>query len=199
VQKEEAAKTLLAQNTTSSLNEALDAPAVKKVSDDFAEALAGVLKEKKDAVGVAIAVNGALEEVNIYPNHKLLGKLYPRLLQSYAVQATAQKDKAKDAKSLSTTDVAQFMKEGQEKAKRTDINARNLLQLSEGAASYQCATEYDGKVVHQQVMSKDPARPSGDARPRMNDNVPQRQQANNPGLPNQPLPPLQMPNPAPRP
>src|SRR5262249_15988987 len=89
-----------AGNTNSNLNGTLDDPKVKKISAAFAEGLSGVLKERPDAVGVAVAVNGKIEEVNVYPNHQLLGKLYPRLLQSYALQATLEKDKAKDAKEV---------------------------------------------------------------------------------------------------
>jgi hypothetical protein len=139
-----------------SLNEAVDAPEAKKVSDDLAEALSGILDKHDDAVGVAVAVNGKIEEVNIYPNHQLLGKLYPRLLQSYALQAAARKDKVADAKPLSSTEVAQFMKgDGKEKAKRTDeINPDNRLEVRDGENGYLCATQYQGTVVHRQILSK---------------------------------------------
>jgi hypothetical protein len=149
--------------STSSLNEALDAPQARKISDDFAEALSGVPRHYQDAVGVAIAVNGTIEEINIYPNHQLLAKLYPRLLQSYALQATAEKDKAKDAKSVSPEEVAQFMKtDGKEKSKRTDkINPDNRLEIAHFEGACRCATEYNGVVVHRQVMRENPATAAG--------------------------------------
>jgi hypothetical protein len=153
-QKANAARALNAPNTNSSLNETLDSPEVKKLSETCAKALSAVLKDHPNAVGVAIAVNGKIEEVNVYPNHRLLGKLYPRLLESYAVQAAVEKDKEKEA-APSPDAVQAFMAEGKEKAHRTDkVNSDNLLQVSDLDSKVRCATEYAGKPVHHQWMTK---------------------------------------------
>src|SRR5262249_42530329 len=104
-----------AEINNSSLNETLEAPKVKKASDEFAAALESAVAGHPTAVGVAIAVNGKLEEFNVYPNHRLLTKLYPRLIRSYALQAILESDKAKDAPALSGGDVVKFMTEGKEK------------------------------------------------------------------------------------
>ncbi len=120
-QKEVAQVQLRVANTNSSLNETLDSPAVRILSDEFANALSGVLKDQEDVVGVAIAINGKIEEVNIYPNRGLLGKLYPRLLQSYALEATLQKDKARAARTLTPSEIAQFMVESEQKARQDEM------------------------------------------------------------------------------
>ncbi len=142
-------------SVNSSLNETFDSPEVRKLSDDCAAALKGVLEEHPDAVGVAIAINGKIEEVNIYPNHKLLAKLYPRLLQSYAFQAAVEKDKSKEAKAVDSDAVVSFMKESREKETRTDkLDTRNLLLIREGKESVECRTQYQGKAVHAQMTCK---------------------------------------------
>lgn len=159
-QKVKAQAAFTAPNSNSSLNETLDAAPVKKLSDACAQALGGVLNEHPDAVGVAIAVNGKIEEINVYPNHALLRRLYPRLLQSYAVQAALDKDRAKEAAPVTAEAVARFMKEGEEKASRTDtLDARNSLRIIDGGDQAKCETLYAGKPVHFQVLSKDPAKP----------------------------------------
>jgi hypothetical protein len=141
--------------TGSSLNEALDSPQVQKISEEFAKALETVLEDREDAVGVAIVINGNIEEVNIYPNHGLLQKLYPRLLQSYALQATREKDKAKESKELTPADIAKFMAEEKDKPrKKQTINAENTAYMDldyDGDASI---TYYKGEPVHRQVLSK---------------------------------------------
>lgn len=154
-QKVAAEQRALAGNSNSSLNETLESPKVKKLSDEFAAALGGVLDEHPDAVGVAIVVNGHIEEVNVYPNHQLLRKLYPRLIQSYALQATTEKDKAKDAPQVGIDDLARFMTEGQEKNVRTTtINDNNRMRLRElSNKSVECSTQYEGGTVHYQVLS----------------------------------------------
>jgi hypothetical protein len=145
-----------APNTNSSLNETLDSPQVKKLSDEFTAALSDVLKEHPKAVGVAIVVNGKIEEVNIYPSHQLLGRLYPRLLQSYALQAALTKDKAKDAESVTVADIREFITEGREKAKSSsqEVNGDNRLYLCDQDKKVECQTQYAGKVVHQQWLAK---------------------------------------------
>jgi hypothetical protein len=146
----------LAGSSNSSLNEALDSPQVKKISDEFAQALQDVLQEHEDAVGVAIVVNGNIEEVNVYPNHALLSRLYPRLLQSYALQATLEKEKAKDAKPVATADIAKFMSQDKAKSKREQtINADNHAYMAVDFDGNEAATTfYKGAAVHRQVMAK---------------------------------------------
>jgi hypothetical protein len=141
--------------TTSSLNEALESPEVRKISEEFAKALENVLEDREDAVGVAIVINGNIEEVNIYPNHALLQKLYPRLLQSYALQATLEKDKAKDSKPLAPDDIGKFMAEEKSKPRQTQkINVDNSASIAEYFDGDASTTYYKGAPVHRQVLSK---------------------------------------------
>jgi hypothetical protein len=141
--------------TTSSLNEALDSPQVQKISEEFAKALENVLEDNEDAVGVAIAINGNIEEVNIYPNHGLLQKLYPRLLQSYALQATLEKDQAKESKVLAAPDIAKFMAEEKGKPRRKQtINVDNSASVAVDFDGDASTTYYKGESVHRQMLSK---------------------------------------------
>jgi len=145
----------LAGNSNSSLNETLDSPKVKKLSEEYAGALAKALEKHLDAVGVAIAVNGTIEEVNVYPNRSLLGKLYPRLIQSYALEAVLEKDKAKDAKSVTSEEVAKFIADGKTKSKRDEIlNPSNRLAIFDGETTNRGKTSYDGSIVHDQILRK---------------------------------------------
>jgi hypothetical protein len=127
---------------------------VRSVSDDYATALNGL--GGPDAVGVVIAVNDRIEEVNIYPNAALFGKLYPRLIQSYALQATLLGEKAEAAEPLSSDAVVRFLMPGEEKSKRDKpLDAHNSVCLRELADNtFQCETRYAGSLVHWQVMKK---------------------------------------------
>jgi hypothetical protein len=144
-----------APNTNTSLNETLEAPQVKQVSEKCSEALKDILAEKPNAVGVVVAVNGKIEEVNIYPNHKVLSKQYPRLLKSYALQAAINEKKGETA-TLSVADVRDFMTERKEQAEeqKRDVNKDNYLYVCPSADKTECRTEYDGKVVHSQWLSR---------------------------------------------
>jgi hypothetical protein len=156
VLKDAAAANLSSENSNSSINELLDAPKILALSKEYAAELSAVLEKHPDAVGVAIAVNGQFEEADIYPNHSLLGKLYPRLVQSYAVQAALFKDQAKGAPSLSTGEIVACLQKGPAKSQREErLDARNSLEIQElDNKRYSCTTNYDGRMVNYQVMQK---------------------------------------------
>jgi hypothetical protein len=160
--KDGAAANLSAANTNSSINELFDAPKILSLSEEYAANLSSILDKHPDAVGVAIAVNGQFEEADIYPNHGLLAKLYPRLVQSYAVQAALRKDQAKEAPSLSSADIVACLKKGPAKSQREErLDSYNCLEIKElDNKRFTCATNYDGRLVNYQVMQKKNAAPN---------------------------------------
>jgi hypothetical protein len=156
VQKKSASTKSLASNTNSSANELLDAPRVQKISQEYAGALSEALDDHRDAVGVVIVVNGLIEEANVYPNHALLRKLYPRLVRSYAVQGALLGDLGRSERRVSAEDVARFLKAGDVNSRRDrKVGTRNEVQVSELEDNkFRCVTRYDGKPVHWQMMKK---------------------------------------------
>jgi hypothetical protein len=139
-------------NTTSSLNEAFESPQVRKLCDACAKALNDLVEKHKDALGVAVVVNGNIEEVDIYPNHRLLVRLYPRLVQSYAVQAALEKKGRKKSAEPAAADVEKFMRARKEKARRFErIDRDNSLRVRDLAGRVvECVTAYKGEPVHRQ-------------------------------------------------
>jgi hypothetical protein len=154
--KDGAAANLGAMNSNSSINELLDAPKIRSLSEEYAANLTAILDKHPDAVGVAIAVNGQFEEADLYPNHDLLGKLYPRLVKSYAVQAALLKDQAKGAPSLTTDDIVACLKKGPAKSQREEsLAADNLKKIQElDNKRFSCTACYEGRMVNYQVMQK---------------------------------------------
>jgi hypothetical protein len=189
-QKAVAEMNAYAGNTNSSLNETLDAPKVKALSERFAAALGKALEGKSDAVGVVLVINGKIEEVDCFPNHQLLSLQYPRLVQSYALQASLEQGQSKKQAVPTAAAVCQFMAVAQEEGNRVPasansssvaadqlrlqpvgnsrhnqdaamtgrrneaINRDNNLEVVESAGGYNCKTEFDGKLVHRQFLSR---------------------------------------------
>jgi hypothetical protein len=155
-QKVSANMALSTANTNSSANEMLDAPQAQAVAKEYAAALAEALDKHPDAVGVAIAVNGQFEEADVYPNHALLRKLFPRLVQSYAVQAALLKGLAKEAPQLSAPDVAAHLQNGPDRSRREEqLDPQNRLEVRElDQHRFVCSTHYEGQLVNWQVMKK---------------------------------------------
>lgn len=154
--KEAAVAIFAAHNTNSSVNELFDSPRIQSISREYAADLSAILAKHSDSVGVAIAVNGEFEEADIYPNHVLLGKIYPRLVQSYAVQAALLKDQAKDAPSLSANDIVACLRKGPARSQREErLDSGNLLAIRElDKNRFECITSYEGRMVNYQMMKK---------------------------------------------
>jgi hypothetical protein len=107
-------------------------------------------------VGVVIAFDGQIEEVNVYPNHALFGKMYPRLVQSYALQAALLNDQKVAGTPATINTVVGFFKASGEKSKREkEIDSRNMFEVKElDDNRFQCTTRYEGQVVHRQMLKK---------------------------------------------
>jgi hypothetical protein len=145
-------------NTNSSLNETLDSAQVKKVCEACGKAMNGLPAKHPDAIGVAVAVNGKVEEVNLYPNAKLFAQVFPRLVQSYAIQAALEKDKlkGKEAPKVAAEQVTKFMESGQEKARRFEgIDDGNRIRLRDLGGELESATSFKGSVIHRQWINKE--------------------------------------------
>src|SRR5262249_18325644 len=145
-------------------NETMDSPQVQKISDGYARALGGILRDHPGAVGVVLALGGNLEEVNIYANSLLLGKLYPRLLRSYAFQAVLARGAARTARPVSAGKVQNFLTDGEERSLYAQrVDAHNRLEVRDLGKKVHCLTKYDGQVVHAQWLSQSESdrRPTG--------------------------------------
>ncbi len=80
---------------TTSMQMTLESKALAKSTEPFKKALAGILKSKPDAIGVAFAINGELNSADVYNSPVLFRQLWPKLLNATAVEAVAKKDSSK--------------------------------------------------------------------------------------------------------
>ncbi|MCA9269167.1 MAG: hypothetical protein KDA41_11885, partial [Planctomycetales bacterium] len=147
---------------TSSLNEAQDSDKVAQATGEFLKALRGAIDKQDDLVGMAFAVNGAVQEVNVFPGRSLVNQVYPRLLETYALDAIMQpadKDKPQPQAPAPDAVAALLQSKVKDKVERhEDINKDNRLEVAaaqqaqQGDKSrfYRCLTQYDGQAVHLQ-------------------------------------------------
>lgn len=149
-------------NNTSSLNEAMDSEAMRKVSDAYEKELGGIFAEHEDAIGVAFVLGGKILEVDIYPGNALLRKISPRLLRAYAIQANsgAISEEKKGLPPPEPSEIAKFMKEGVQKSTRTrEIDDGNRLRIVQYEKKVSCDTLFRGDPVHLQWLAgKEPVR-----------------------------------------
>jgi hypothetical protein len=148
-QKSIAAAQNLASNTNSSLNETLDAPKVKELSDAFVSALRDKATAH-DVIGVAIVVNGQVQEVDLYPNHRLLTKQYPRLLGAYALEAVIQKEQGEETAAPTAAELCAYMFDNEQQAKFEVAAAVRQARQEQQAAQEALQVQGVGQVALQQ-------------------------------------------------
>jgi hypothetical protein len=155
------ASSLGQRNTDSSLNEAIDGEEVRAAVDAYTKVLGDLAREHDDAIGAVFVVDRRIEEVDIYPGHTLFAKVYPRLLQSFAVDAAdaaaaAERDEhEKEPAYHSAADIAAFLVGSGPTLRNEPIDDRNRLEVVDIGDRFHLRTRYDNGVVHEQVMAKE--------------------------------------------
>ena len=154
------------RDSTSSLNEALDSKQAIESTKAYVQALGNAAEQHGDLVGVAFALNGELMEINVYPGCPLVKSVYPRLLETYALDAVVEESKkaAKGSTSVaapSKESVLNTMKASAQKQVRSeDVNDYNQLTVhsldSKSAANekylYRCETQFEKGNIHTQWL-----------------------------------------------
>ena len=151
------------KNTNSSLNEAVDSKEVVESTTPFTVALEKLLDKHRDAVGFAFAVNGKILEVDAFPGNQLASKIFPRMLETYAIDAVSAAKLDKDhskAKAPTKEDVLAFMRSAAKSKVHRDekINPDNQLVIlaskpanaDDKKFTYECQTNYNDRLVHLQ-------------------------------------------------
>lgn len=92
--------------------------------------LTPLLKDKKDVVGFAFAVNGEINSADIYASSDLFKKLWPKLLKATAVEAVAELKKDKTFPAVTAEKMQTFLADA-EKGKGKEKKLSDRLQQLE--------------------------------------------------------------------
>jgi len=85
----------------------MEAPKVRQTADAFKEELSDLAAKHRDSLGFVMAVNGKVTGAELYATHELFGKLWPKLLESAAVEAMASPKPAHPIAAPAMADVRQ--------------------------------------------------------------------------------------------
>jgi len=120
-----------ARQSESSLQLTLENKKLKEETARYVKHLEKITKNRKNTLGFVFALNNEINSADIYASHTLFKKLWPKLLESCAVEAIAESKKESHikAKSLTVADVTKWLAETEKGRKsKKDINA--LVELS---------------------------------------------------------------------
>jgi hypothetical protein len=91
---------------------------VLKQIQPYRDALADLIAEHERIVGVAVAINGHVEAVDVFESTPLFQKVWPRLLKGYALDALHAADSPDADKSCRVADAREFL----EKVRQSQVD-----------------------------------------------------------------------------
>ena len=110
----------------------LETQKVQQIADGFKKELSGLADKFPDTLGYVAAVNGKVTGADVYANHDLFRKLWPKLLGSAAVEAMASAKPDKDSPPPPMADVrAAATGKGARVSNKKQINRRTTSLKSE--------------------------------------------------------------------
>jgi ARG/rhodanese/phosphatase superfamily protein len=107
-----------------------ESDAVKRL-EPYIERLQNPVAKTENVVGVIVAVNGKVESMDVFESSPLFKKLWPKLLKSYALDATNAPQGKAPAKVATRDDAERFLQEVST-AKPTSRDASGSVAVSRG-------------------------------------------------------------------
>src|SRR3989339_1451366 len=142
----------LARSTTSSVNEELENPRVKETIAEYEKALTPLLRKHPNAVGMAFALNGEINTIEIFQSPKLFQKVSSKLLKSWSLESIANQPK-KEAKAVGIDEVKIFIAE-MEKGKGTEnaYNDNKVIRLENEKGLASDLMDKDKRIIHRKYL-----------------------------------------------
>lgn len=164
---------------TSSVNEELSDKDFKKLMAGYESAMANITKGLPCPLGLAYAVNGEINTVDIYHANGLFEKLLPKLLKSCAAAAVAElpKDKEKKIEHPTCGDLSDFIKAAWDgEQKKEELAFGNVFIRLINNKTLTAQLFYKGELIHAEVIKRtaDAAQPTRPPLPRAPNIQPQR-------------------------
>ena len=114
-----------AKESMSSLQLTLEHKKVQESIEGYIKALADLPKDKKDAIGYVMAINGKVVCADVYASRELFMKLWPKMVKACAVEAFSELQKDKKFTPATVDAVKAFLADSEKgKAQNEDLNKR---------------------------------------------------------------------------
>jgi hypothetical protein len=107
--------------SSSSLQLSLENKNLQETVKNYIEKLSPIIAGKNDVIGYSFAINGQINSADVYSSHELFRKLWPKLLESSAIEAVGEFEKGETYEPVSSDAMKAFLNEAE--AGKTDSEA----------------------------------------------------------------------------
>ncbi len=113
-------KSVQSEASPSSLQLSQEDKKLLEMVESYVKELEQAPKDKKDAIGYAAAINGKVENFDVYGSAALFAKLWPRLLRASAIESVAALQKDKKFKPAAAEAVAKMLADAEKGKKKEE-------------------------------------------------------------------------------
>lgn len=148
-----------AANSASSLQLSLENEKVRETADAYIEKLSGIVNAQTDVIGYAFAINGKLNSADVYASNSLFNKLWPKLLKTSAIEATAESVIGAHVESVATEQAADFLARAEQGAQVSERQVTDRIKMVMRESEQHVLSEtrdlkHDGKWLHRNYLVK---------------------------------------------
>jgi hypothetical protein len=144
--------------SSSSLQLSLENKNLQETVKNYIEKISPIINGKNDVIGYAFAINGQINSADVYSSHGLFRKLWPKLLESSAIEAVGEFEKGKTYESVSSDAMKAFLNEAEAgKADSEAVTPRVMLIKRETEKNLFFETrdrKKDGDWIHRNYITK---------------------------------------------
>ncbi len=139
---------------------ALENEKVQASAESYVKALGNIVNGKPDVIGYVFAINGKINSADVYASSSLFKKLWPKLLQASAIEATAELRRGEKFTAPPADAVKGFLDDSPKGTdeKQKDVSSRVQMVTRESKESVFFETRDRSKSdawVHRNYIKKD--------------------------------------------
>jgi len=139
---------------------ALENEKVQASAESYIKALGNIVNGKPDVIGYVFAINGKINSADVYASSSLFKKLWPKLLQASAIEATAELRRGEKFAAPPADAVKGFLDDSPKGAdeKQKDVSSRVQMVTRESRENVFFETRDKAKSdawVHRNYIKKD--------------------------------------------
>jgi hypothetical protein len=147
-----------APQSQTSLQLTLEHQRVRQAVQTYFDKLAALPVAEKDVIGMAVAINGEIQGVDLYASSSLFREMWPKLLRSSAVAALAEQRAGASATPPTVEAIERFLGSAEQAAGGRQTHADGTLVLCQEAAGSilfdTCDPARQNLVLHRSILAK---------------------------------------------
>lgn len=151
-------RNVASEASASSLELTLEHGKLKESAADYAKPILAAIREKEDALGVVVAINGRLYSADVYGSRALFAKLSAKLVEAAAVEAVASLKEPRAATAATADDARAFLlaaTDSAESLRHASKRTRMTLREKGGNVLFETTDVKAGALLHVNCMQSD--------------------------------------------